>query len=70
MLNSKFYKRSNEEKEIEDTLNWLRQSRAKINKKDGAVESGDFVEFTFSCPSIENDPEKKDRIVVGKGHYV
>jgi trigger factor len=59
-----------EEKEIEDTLNWLRQSRAKINKKDGAVESDDFVEFTFSCPSIENDPEKKDRIVVGKGHYV
>jgi trigger factor len=59
-----------EEKEIEDTLNWLRQSRAKINKKDSVVESGDFVEFTFSCPSIENDPEKKDRIVVGKGHYV
>ncbi len=59
-----------EEKEIEDTLNWLRQSRAKINKKDSAVETGDFVEFTFSCPSIENDPEKKDRIVIGKGHYV
>ncbi|MFA5431478.1 MAG: trigger factor [Candidatus Paceibacterota bacterium] len=59
-----------EEKEIEDTLNWLRQSRAKITKKEGLIESGDFVEFSFSCLSIENDPEKKDRIVVGKGHYV
>jgi trigger factor len=59
-----------EEKEIEDTLNWLRQSRAKITKKEGAVENNDFVEFAFSCVSIENDPEKKDRIVIGKGHYV
>jgi trigger factor len=59
-----------EEKEIEDTLNWLRQSRAKMSKKDGAIENNDFVEFTFSCPSLENDPEKKDRIVIGKGHYI
>ena len=59
-----------EEKEIEDTLNWLRQSRAKMTKKDGAVENSDFVEFTFSCLNIENDPEKKDRIVIGKGHYI
>jgi trigger factor len=59
-----------EEKEIEDTLNWLRQSRAKMTKKEGAVENNDFVEFTFSCLNIENDPEKKDRIVIGKGHYI
>jgi trigger factor len=59
-----------EEKEVEDTLNWLRQSRAKINKKEGAVENNDFVEFSFSCLNIENDPLKKDRIVIGKGHYV
>lgn len=59
-----------EEKEVEDTLNWLRQSRAKTTKKEGVVENNDFVEFSFSCLNIENDPEKKDRIVVGKGHYV
>jgi len=59
-----------EEKEIEDTLNWLRQSRAKTSKKDGAAENNDFVEFTFFCTNIENDQEKKDRIVLGKGHYV
>ncbi|MFA5071911.1 MAG: trigger factor [Candidatus Pacearchaeota archaeon] len=59
-----------EEKEIEDTLNWLRQSRAKMTKKDEAAENNDFVEFSFSCLNIENDPEKKDRIVLGKGHYV
>jgi len=59
-----------EEKEIEDTLNWLRQSRAKMSKKDGPIENNDFAEFTFSCPSIADDPEKKDRIVIGKGHYI
>lgn len=59
-----------EEKEIEDTLNWLRQSRAKTTKKDGAAENNDLVEFSFSCLNIENDPEKKDRIVIGKGHYI
>ena len=59
-----------EEKDIEDTLNWLRQSRAKMSKKDGPAENNDFVEFTFICTSIENDQEKKDRIVMGKSHYV
>lgn len=59
-----------EEKEIEDTLNWLRQSRTKTTKKDGAAENNDLVEFSFSCLNIENDPEKKDRIVIGKGHYI
>ncbi|MFA5729833.1 MAG: trigger factor [Candidatus Paceibacterota bacterium] len=59
-----------EEKEIEDTLNWLRQSRAKMTKKEGPAENNDFVEFTFSCLNIENDPEKKDRIVIGKSHYI
>ncbi|MCK9446705.1 trigger factor [bacterium] len=59
-----------EEKEIEDTLIWLRQSRAKMSKKEGPAEKNDFVEFTFVCTSIENDQEKKDRIVLGKGHYV
>jgi len=59
-----------EEKDIEDTLNWLRQSRAKMSKKDGPAENNDFVEFTFICTSIENDQEKKDRIVIGKSHYV
>jgi trigger factor len=59
-----------EDKEIEDTLNWLQQSRAKFSNKEGAAEKTDFVQFSFSCTSIKDDPVKKDRIVLGKGHYI
>ena len=59
-----------EDKEVEDTLEWLRQSRAKFSNKETAAEKDDLVEFVFRCTTIENDPDKKDRIVLGKGHYL
>jgi len=59
-----------EDKEVEDTLEWLRQSRAKFSNKETAAENGDLVEFVFKCTTIDNDPDKKDRIVLGKGHYL
>jgi len=58
------------DQEIEDTIKWIQQSRAKYSEKISGAEDGDLVEFTFSCLDIENDPEKKDRIVLGKGHYI
>ncbi|MDD4531084.1 MAG: FKBP-type peptidyl-prolyl cis-trans isomerase, partial [Candidatus Pacebacteria bacterium] len=58
------------DKEVEDTLEWLRQSRAKFSNKETAAEKDDLVEFVFRCTTIENDPDKKDRIVLGKGHYL
>jgi len=58
------------EQEVEDAIKWIQQSRAKYSEKTSISEDGDLVEFTFSCLSIENDPEKKDRIVLGKGHYI
>lgn len=58
------------DQEVEDTIKWIQQSRAKYSEKISGAEDGDLVEFTFSCLDIENDPEKKDRIVLGKGHYI
>lgn len=58
------------DKEVEDAIKWIQQSRAKYSEKMTEAEDGDLVEFTFSCLSIENDPEKQDRIVLGKGHYI
>jgi len=58
------------DQEVEDTIKWIQQSRAKYSEKISEAEDGDLVEFTFSCLDIENDPEKKDRIVLGKGHYI
>ncbi|MFA5310623.1 MAG: trigger factor [Candidatus Paceibacterota bacterium] len=58
------------DKEVEDTLNWLQQSRAKFSNKESAAEKTDLVEFSFNCSTIKDDPIKKDRIVLGKGHYI
>ena len=58
------------DQEVEDTIKWIQQSRAKYSEKISGAEDGDLVEFTFSCLDIESDPEKKDRIVLGKGHYI
>jgi len=58
------------DEEVEDAIKWIQQSRAKYSEKESGAEDGDLVEFTFSCLSIENDPEKQDRIVLGKGHYI
>lgn len=58
------------DQEVEDAIKWIQQSRAKYSEKISGAEDGDLVEFTFSCLDIENDPEKKDRIVLGKGHYI
>lgn len=70
---SKLIKREDvnvEDKEVGDTLNWLQQSRAKFSEKESGAEKTDLVEFSFSCLNIKDDPEKKDRIVLGKGHYI
>jgi len=53
-----------EEKEINDAITWLQQSRATFKDKEGAVETGDFVEITL----FENEKEQKDGFIVGKGH--
>ena len=59
-----------EDKEVEDTLNWLQQSRAKISQKDGTAEKEDLVEIAFFSPDIKDDKDKKDRFVIGKTHYI
>lgn len=59
-----------EDKEIEQTLNWLRETRAKHSVKNGAIEKGDLVEIDFFSPDLAGDKNKKDRFIVNKGHYI
>jgi len=59
-----------EEKEHQEALNWLLQSRAKVSQKQDKAKKGDLIEITYHCKDIENDKEKKDRFVLGKGHYI
>lgn len=59
-----------EEKDIQEALKWLVESRAKFFQKEGKAEKGDLVEITYNFKEVKEDKEKKDRFVLGKGHYL
>ncbi|MDD3032664.1 MAG: trigger factor [Candidatus Pacebacteria bacterium] len=59
-----------EEKDIKEALKWLVESRAKFFQKEGKAEKGDLIEITYTFKDVEGDKDKKDRFVLGKGHYL
>jgi len=59
-----------DEKEYKDAINWLIQSRAKFFQKDGKAEEGDLIEITYTAKDLDDGKEKKDRFILGKGHYI
>ncbi len=60
-----------DEKEIEESLEWLRKSRAKTSLKNEPAGKGDFVEITYSSDLIEELKEsKKDAFILGEGNLV
>ncbi|MFA5087045.1 MAG: trigger factor [Candidatus Paceibacterota bacterium] len=61
------------EKDIEDTIKWLQQSRAIMIEKDGGIENGDMAEIHFEFLSeIEGLPKgpQHDNFILGKGYYI
>lgn len=58
------------EKEIENTLSWLRKSRSKSTLKNQPAQIKDFVEIEFSSPQIEEDRKRNDHFVLGEGSFV
>jgi trigger factor len=61
------------EREVEDTLSWLQQTRSKSTEKDGAIEKGDMVETHFEIidgPSDLPKTAQHDNFIVGRGHYI
>jgi trigger factor len=58
------------EEEIQETLDWIRKSRAQFEEKDGPSEEGDFVEIEYKSPQIENSRTFKDGFLLGKGGFV
>lgn len=62
-----------EEKEIQETLNWLQKSRAKFSLKNSPAENGDLVEIEYSCPQIPEivkEKAKKDTFILGEGKFI
>lgn len=69
--NVKREKVSVEEKEINDTLEWLKRSRARFVKKDEQAEKGDFVEIKYSSKDIpEINEEKVDGFILGEAQFI
>lgn len=62
-----------EEKEVDESLNWLLKSRAKFSQKQGKVEKGDFVEIKYSSKDVqglENKDGQKDAFILGEGKFI
>jgi trigger factor len=58
------------EEEIQDTLNYLQKSRAKMSLKDDTAENKDFVEIEYSAKSINDGQAVKDQFVLGDGGFM
>ncbi len=58
------------EKEVEDTLEWLRKSRAQLTPIEREAKEGDMVEVEYSSPEIEGGRLFQDRFILGKGGFV
>lgn len=59
-----------EEKEIEDSLKWLRQSRAEFEESKESVKKGNFLEIEYQSPNLENNRIFQDGFVCGEGRFV
>ncbi|HJN62337.1 MAG TPA: trigger factor [Candidatus Parcubacteria bacterium] len=57
-----------EEKEIEDSLNWIRKSRAKFTLKNASCQKGDFIEIKFIEETTKEANE--DAFILGEGHLL
>lgn len=61
------------DKEVEESIVWLQQSKAKLSDKDGPLEKGDLAEINYSYISGPADlpqGEQKDGFIIGKGHFI
>jgi len=60
-----------EEKEVEDSLNWLVKSRAKFSQKQGPAEKGDFVEIIYWSDQIpELKKGQKDAFILDNAGFI
>ncbi len=59
-----------DEKEFNNTLEWIRRSRANFKDLDRGAKEGDFVSIEYQSDKIENNKLFKDAFVLGKSSLV
>ncbi len=59
-----------DEKEIQETLEYLQKSRAKFSQKDGGAQDKDFIELEYFNKDINGGKAVRDRFVLGQGGFL
>jgi len=55
--------------EVEETLEWIRRSRAQFEELKRPAEKGDFLSIEYSSPRLENNKVFQDSFILGKGGF-
>ena len=58
------------EQEVQDTLNYLQKSRAKMSLKDDMATKGDFVEINYQNKDINGGKATDDQFILGEGGFM
>jgi len=57
------------DKDIDDALKWVQQSRAVFTPLDRGAEKNDFIEIEYQSPQIENNKIFNDKFLLGKAKF-
>jgi trigger factor len=58
------------EQEVQDSLNYLQKSRAKMSLKNDIAQRGDFIEIEYSCNLVNDGKQTKDQFILGEGGMI
>lgn len=59
-----------DEKEVEDTINYLQRSRAKFHDKQAGAEKGDYIKIEYSNKDINGGQPLRDIFIFGEGGFL
>jgi trigger factor len=59
-----------DDKDVEDTLKWIQQSKAVFTPLEREARFDDFVEIEYQSPQIESNKIFKDKFLLGKAKFV
>lgn len=59
-----------EEREVKDSLEWVRKSRANFKDLNKQASKGDFVRIEYQSPQVESNKLFKDSFILGQGHFI
>jgi len=59
-----------DEKEIEDTLNYLQKTRAKFTAKNDVAEKKDFIDLIYQSKELQDNKEFEDKFILGEAGFM